>query len=412
MKPNLHLYVFAVSLLTACCVSCASESDEPEEISPIQGRNIEYGDEISFDVSASMATRNGAQPCHFVMSALMKDSNTSSDSYGTIFIDHDVVEDIGTDGEHNWVNNSGKRYWPTVKDATLDFYIHASGFEHAKHRKSASQTAAIEWKDSQDKFSPSLKVFISDECDTQEDLLYATAFNQKRSKDGQAMPLDVDLKRAMTQVLFDACIVNDNLHVEITDISLCGTPLGAYFRFPTSPDDEAEWDIPVHSDNAVAVHMYAGSFDSQGYPVPYTVTKEISGISYETTDGERHPDAGKEMKVIPGNYKRGRYTAGLWSNVYLMLDCTVWNVADKNNFRRDSDVIIVGSRDEESGEPIPATVILPLDWGLATRDNSRDMGKCYIYTITFGKGNFAKSVDGLNIPSLAECSLTITDWME
>lgn len=414
MKPYLHISTFAATLLMACCFSCVSV-DEPEADVPEpepQARMIAYGDEISFDVSASSDTRGGLQPCHFVMSALLKDSSTPAGSFGTLFIDHDVVEDIGVGGEHKWVNNSQTRYWPADKDVSLDFYIHASGFEHSKHGKSSSSPSSIEWKDSQDQFSPSLKVFIASECGDQEDLLYATAFGQRRSADGQAMPLDVDMRRAMTQVLFDACVANDNIHVEVSDITLCGTPYGAYFRFPTPDGDEAEWEIPEHVENVVRVHMPAMVFDETGLAVPFEVGKDVRGISYEVDEEGMHAVQEKEMKLIPGNYKRGRYAAGLWSNMYLMVDCVIWNVAEQGRFHRGSDYVLWGDKDPETGEAVPATLYIPVDWGQAGCDNSRDMGKCYIYTLTFGRGNAAKSSDGRNLSGIADCSLRITDWVE
>lgn len=392
-------------------MSC-SEEDEPIADGGISERSVTRGDEITYDVTTSDATRAEEQPCHFVMSALLKDSSTPSDSYGSLFIDHDMVEDLGTCDSHRWVDYTARRYWPTADDATLDFYIHASTFEHADGGRAASQASEIDWTDGRENFSPSLKVFVSDEGATQEDLLYATAFGQKRHADGRAMPLNVEMRHAMTQVLFDARLCNETLHVEISDISLCGTPLGAYFRFPTSAGANASWEIPDHTDNAVDIHISAMTVGDDGISLPFTPTADLRGISYENADGALRAAKGKEMKVIPGRYKRGRYVAGMWCNVYLKVTCAVWNVAQAGSFNRDSDYLLVGTRDGANGEVRPATVYIPIDWGTAESDGSLDLGKCYIYTLSFGTGNAAKSADGRNIPHLAECSARVSDWID
>lgn len=407
MTHRLHFPAMAAILLFPFCISsCASDIEEEMEktATPRQRSIASSDDEIYFDVSLLHETRGGEHPLHFSMSALLKDSETPEGSYGDLFIDHDLVEDIGTNGDHFWVDRSQSRFWPAGDDVTLDFYIHASGYEHYNHTDSVKDHMGIDWEDDDKKFSPSLKVFMNNEASRQEELLYAAVFNQKRGADGNVMPLDIDLKHALTHVEFETKLTNENIHVEIQDITLCGTAFGAYFRFPTSPDEDASWDIPKHASNTVGIHIDAGTTDADGIYTAHTVEKELKGISYVMADGVRTTVKGKDIKVIPGSYKRGRYTAGLWSGMYLKVNCTIWNVSQRGKFNRNTDFVLWGSRDAETGEPMPAVLYMPIDWD-NTATGSDAMGKCYTYTITFGSGNGAKAADGRNLPGMAECSV-------
>lgn len=137
------------------------------------------------------------------------------------------------------------------------------------------------------------------------------------------------------------------------------------------------------------------------------VTSELQGISYAGSPYDPQAIPGKSLWLIPGAYKRGRYIGGLWTGTFLRVKCAIWNVARRGHFDRDSDLMLFGKKDAETGIVVPDYIYMPVNWGEDMTDPSKDLGRTYIYTLRFGEGNSAKSQDGLNLNGIASWELRV-----
>lgn len=405
MKPcHLSTLVTLALFLTACVTS----TDEPDSTSPVKP---ECGSEkIEFNLSFSQKSISSSPlrlPSRFAVSAVI--SNPDPYAEHQIFFDHDVMEDVGTDGSHRWVDRSASRCWPADPDCALDFFFYGGIANGSGSRGDAKDIADSEiiWDRDSSRYTPSLKIWIDEEFGRQYDLVAGASFNQKRKDLQSGDPMKVNLCHPMTQVLFDTELVNENLHVEIFDIELCGTAKGAYFEFPVASGKEPHWSIPQHSDNHVDAHISVCDGDGGVYGEGLVVVPELKGISYTGDSWDPQPIEDKSLWLIPGNYKRGTYMGGMWAGTYLRVRCAVWNVAQRGHFDRDGDVVLYGERNPDSGVVTPEYMYMPINWGETGLDPSRDMGCTYIYTLKFGVGNSGKSPDGLNLNNIASYEIRI-----
>lgn len=398
MKPGSLLPLVALALIPTACATSQDESfPESSEQTKCGSEKIEFN--LSFSNKSAFSDL-GTLPTRFAVSAVISNPEPTADHQ--VYFEHDVMEDIGANGQHRWVDRTANRAWPSDPDTALDFFFYGGVANGPGSRDEAKDIADTEiiWDAEGDTYSPALKIWIDEEYGRQYDLVAGAAFNQKKSTVESRGGIPVNLCHPMTQVLFDTRLINENLHVEIFDIEICGTAKGAYFEFPTAPGKEPHWHIPQHSDNHVDAHISVATSDRHGF----AVTPELTGISYEGDPCCPEPTAGKSLWLIPGAYSRGRYMGGMWAGVYIKVRCLVWNVAQAGRFDRDSDYLLFGGKDADGGLS-PEWMYIPVNWGEADTDPSRDLGATYIYTLKFGAGNSAKSADGLNLNNIASWEL-------
>ena len=360
-------YYLALGLL-ATLASCSQ--DEVMEVN-------RSGDEITFDVVANKATRaanlycNNALPESFYVYAMSKN---------VPYIVNDVINKDG----NNWVNAGGTRYWPD-NDVSVDFYAYTGV---------GTSQFSCKYDEAEKKTVTMITDFeaVSNVAE-QKDLIYAVQLNESRvsnDDEGNAVdadPVSLNFRHALSQIVFDAKNVSENIYVKIAGVSVGNVQNKGDFTLPQTSTTENYVNHTTQTAGDGHTFTATGTWVLEDGLVNYNVDL-ASAVELKTKDKLEHltntvVDGGNTNALLLLPQTKAAWDPETYSNPtkdgnvnsYILVDCIIYNVADPAKGYQDGDVILWGTSEGGTKElAIPAA----FNW---------EQGKKYIYTIVFGKGN-------------------------
>ena len=324
------------------------------------------GDEITFDVVTNSATRaadvycNSNKPKEFYVSAI-------SDGMSYIDEDHIAYEN------ESWVNKSGVRYWP---ETAVDFY--------AYYNDNNSYSWSVENQKAVAKF---VDFTVNDNVADQQDLIYAVKTSQsKPGEDATNIPVALNFRHALSQIVFQAKNTNANLYVVISGVDVVNVGNTNTFTFPSVDTDMniedhegATADYPAGADGwgtwaelTSGTASYAVAFDA------VAVKGDNNVVALTTTDdgGKAGEFNANTMLLLPQKTTAwdAKSELGNTTGSYFLVNCIIKNVKDGSGVAGDDDVYLWGAANTPKKLAIPVA----FNW---------EQGKKYIYTLVFGEGN-------------------------
>ena len=156
------------------------------------------GDEIQFNVVSDATTRAADVYCNNNMPASFRvwaNAYMPNATQGAPYINGDVIKKEGT----AWVNATNTRYWPEGK---LQFYAEVNAGDY------------FDWNDG----DPYILDYIVDtDVEKQKDLLYAVTDQIAKQKGA----VTLNFRHALSQIVFQAKNLNQNIHVVIDEVKIC-----------------------------------------------------------------------------------------------------------------------------------------------------------------------------------------------
>lgn len=211
---------------------------------------------------------------------------------------------------------------------------------------------------------------------SQKDLAYAVAKYTAKPSDGKAQ---LNFRHALSQVVFQAKNSNPKLHVVVKDITVGGVANAGTYTLPT----DATSDEMVHptSDYVSTARGSWGStltgmakfttaaLGTDGVVIPANQTTPVNLTV--GTDGDKASFANAMMLLPQTTTAYDPNAAGTddtKTGTYFLINVDIYNVAG-DQFDADNDFLIYSGN---------VRVPVAFNW---------EEGKCYIYTLVFGKGN-------------------------
>lgn len=387
----------AVALAVAAGGSLSSCTSDDDSLMPTPSdpTEITSGDEISYNVVAEGSTRPASGPSRamavynsnnlpdqFYISVWNKD--TVSDM-GHLFIAQDLIKDTNPKGGHNWVDQSGVRYWPKGNDK-LDFF--------ASNSSLASLTEV-------EKLNPSYNIPFTVQGDAadQTDLIYATAYNQSRTATGTAtgtsQKVNLDFHHALAQVVFTAQCSNPNIEVLVTNVSIVGPAATGTFKVPVLNQNEPAWQIAA---NYTPSTLSASTVYDDGAVKVYNGKADLTAGTSQTD---------RALMLLPQTLAAADPTqANPWSGqkAYLKVDCEVWNVADPGKgLNENTDHMLFGIQDGIMYNTDTLYIPISVNW---------QAGHRYVYNLMFGQGGGGYTADGHLALIPVKYGITVDNWVE
>lgn len=380
---NITKYIWGAALLTLAA-SCAQE----ETMLSLQS----VPNEISYKVDAGKMSRsassyeNGTDIDRFVVSAWVLEDANAIPAYGkpvagnTLYFLNDEMTRVSGEGTFNYTSDA--RYWPRNGEI-LDFYSFVDFGPFKFDNITAKDESGADVK------LPGFAGITQQQINVMPDMLFSTAFNQTQGNasgsSSTAAQKNVSFRfdHALAKVAVTAEVKNQNLHVVITDMSICGVTKGGDFTMThKAADAEAEngWkkvdaSWAVNPDNSCnLVNLLASKAGEDG--------KVAIAIDKSTIAKQELVGSGKDgLLVIPNSYKGAiTYDNGHDKELktYIQLKAYAYNKANKDSVNPKTDFLIYGEWDEN--KPVPLEINLPIDFNWA-------MGTCNHYNIIFDCGN-------------------------
>lgn len=363
MKKTILIAVLAMMSFTSCTKD--------------QVLNVQQ-DEIKFSVVAAKTTKASDVYCQ---SNLMGDFQLLANHYTTSDNRANAVSYIPntkmtvTAADNVKFPNGSVFYWP--KDGYLDFY--------------AVKGEDMTWS----AFSqlPTISFTQQEDVDKHIDLVYAAATGKNKSANSTS-GVSLNFRHALSQVVFKAKNLNDNIKVTITGVSVNNIYNSGVFTYPANFASTTD-NVVDHTQNADNKTFTAGSQGTWNYTDKsndknYSVSGlsvVLSGSNDTPTDVTSANKSGEEfsenaMLVHPNNYTMWNPTAASYkkpseqTGAYFLLYCKIQN--------KGAESYIWGSAN--SSEEI---VIVPasMNW---------EQGKKYTYTFVFtadGTGGYDPDPD-------------------
>lgn len=325
------------------------------------------GDEIQFNVVSDATTRAADVYCNNNMPASFRvwaNAYMPNATQGAPYINGDVIKKEGT----AWVNATNTRYWPEGK---LQFYAEVNAGDY------------FDWNDG----DPYILDYIVDtDVEKQKDLLYAVTDQIAKQKGA----VTLNFRHALSQIVFQAKNLNQNIHVVIDEVKICNLANKGTIHLGSATDgnivnhdgkgDTAEdrngWRV---SNGGTAKILAGGNTD---YGVAFdAVAVPGNGEVYSLTSTN---DSGKEfsskaMLLLPqtteawvpetDNAEPGAETQ---TGTYFLVKCKIYNVYDPEK----------GYQSDYEGD-----ICLYNDYAAIPVSFNWSEGKKYIYTFVFDKSN-------------------------
>ncbi len=365
--------------LSAIALGTSCSNDEVTEVSDSNA--------IKFSVSTGKMARaytdgaycNNNLPGHFIVWASY-DSKT--------YINGDKIV---LDG-NAWTNSDGLRYWPDTDSKKVNFYAHVNGDDVFNF------TNCI----------PSFQNYtVSTTLGDQKDLLYAVTLDKEKTTDKVIM----NFRHALSQIVFKAKNTNENLHVDITSVSIVNVNSKGNFTFPTiattdkygahqtgaitNPNDKVElnaagqWAVETPA-TYVATISGGAAVPGDGTLVNLTDTEESKAA--EGSNPAVPADWSNVMLLLPQettawNPNNGAAKSESNTGAYFLLNCKIRNVSDTSV--ADDDVVLHDG---------PVAIPVDINWL---------QGKKYIYTFIFAEGQGGYDPDD-NDPVLTPITFNVT----
>lgn len=340
----------SVILTSLGFAGCQSEQFVPEKSQPDDAIVIRADTPLASRAAESYCANN--LPPSFTLWA--KTSVDAPEPDLIYFRDKTLVR---TDAGYAFEN--GTPFWP--KEGNLDFFAFRSDegcFNRSVHNP---------------KFE---NYVIKDDVTEQLDLLYGVTRNAAR-EDG---PVQLNMRHALSQIVFRAKVSNPSIEVVIHDVSIAGKLYNkGTFTFPTETETVTNWLDASHNDDPETIYpddLGLGVWDeyetTPDFPGEYTAVTDAtpinteSGVHILTQSPETHGNEGWEqvMTLLPQHQEAFSPDASKHATgTYLKVNCTITNVPAEEG---DAKVVV-----HEGYANIP----LEIDWQQGVR---------YVYTLNFG----------------------------
>lgn len=373
--------VAAVAVASALTGCSDNDYDQPQMPGTQVDANL-----ITYNVTGQKASRAASVfdsnnlPEQFYVSAW---SVEPGQSLGRAYIMADLVKDSNPKGAHNWVDQSGLRYWPN-NGAKLDFFATTA----SNGRFGQVETMYPHY---------SIPFVMNPDASAQADLLYARTRNQTRTAtglDGQtSQAVNLAFKHALSQIVFTAQCANPHLQVNIGSISLQGIAGEGTLEMAVLSDSAAVWQIkPNYTPAGVTADT---NFDG-AVVVNATKTDVTSAPSQSSA----------AMMVIPQTVTAANPAqADAWSGrqAYLKIGCIIYNVGHEDDGKTVEDTMIFGIQDGDMQNYDYLYIPISADW---------QAGKRYVYNLVFGQGNGGYRRDGSAAFIPVKYAATVDNWAD
>lgn len=364
-----------------CAVLALSSCSQDEVVSVPQTG-------ISYSVVTDKASRaqdvfcNNIKPDHFYVSAVVGDK-----AYFT--------KDLLNKNDKNEYEQDASRYWP--EEGSLDFYAYANG------NKVNDTPAEVNFSLAEKKITDyEVGTTVAD----QKDLIYAVQVDKEKPAN-KDQKVSLNFRHALSQIVFQAWNKNPNIYVEISGVEIHNVSNKGDFTFPSKATDGNIVDHDQNGENTFAedtqgtwllaseTNDYAVNF-ATAIPVAYNETTKVNltnnkiFTSTEDTDANERPDGydfSQAMLLLPQG-TTGSPVAALdkttvteWgvdklrattTGAFFFVTCKIWNVADPEKGKQDSDVLVYSDEKEAKEILIPIEIV----W---------NQGHKYVYTFIFDK---------------------------
>lgn len=376
MKKHLVLGALAVLALAACTKSEVVELNRGNEISlsATTGKNL---------TKAADGYCNNSMPTTIDVWAA-----TAGKTYFT-------AETYTKDGTNTY-KSATHRYWPAT---AVDFFA-ATNY---KGTGTTEATATLTPTAGSTKLTVN-NFEVTTTVANQTDFLYAVTKGVSKPTGG-ATAVDIFLRHALSQIEFKAKNENDNIHVEISQLTLKNIYSKGNFTAEAATTNnfvDHTFGETADTDNRAGLGSWAG----QSTPVDYTISfspavnlKNGGVADLSVTDPTGKEYNAKTMYLIP------QTVANLWAvpttppttptpipadKAYFEITAKIWNVAGAT-LDTDKDVVLY---EGQIAVPIPASTT----W----KDGLR-----YVYTFNFTKYGTGGVTPGTGDPVLTPITLEV-----
>lgn len=381
-----RLALAVLALAAAAATTACSDNDNTINPEPVVPGT--QADEIHYNVTGSNTSRaaqiynSNNLPTQFYISAW---AMAPGAKMGTLYIRKDLIKDMNPKGAHNWVDQSGLRYWPNSGE-TVNFL--------------ATNSANSDFE-AVDTETPLFKIpfTVNSDANGQTDLLYASTYDQVKTATGvkgnASQAVNLDFHHALSQVAFTAQSSNPHILVYVGNITLVGPSAVGTFTQNAQIDSTATWNIAA---NYTPGTFSASTFNSNGAISVGTAVTPLTSGSDQTSEA---------MMLIPQKVSAANpSTANPWNGqvAYLKIDCIIYNVAKpEEGVNETEDTLIFGIKDGDMTNFDTLYIPLNVDW---------QMGKRYIYNLRFGQGNGGYRKDGSAALIPVNYAITVDNWAQ
>lgn len=309
-----------------------------------------------------------------------------------------------------WENQNGERYWPN-NAKTLDFYAWT-----------LSKPATVSSNGIKTLSDCIFRVeggwyqlyFLRQGKTSSEMYDFCYAISKNTISNLKSSTVTLNFKHALAQVGIKAAINNPSLRVEIKDVSLLNIKEYATFNFGSTTGGKTYWynwgfpkDVTLDFSknvNGVTTGKII-SMNSDGDSFSKTIV--------DLTDNDNNENSKNIFLMMPVSstnmisveqiiYRKTNSSIPFDHANYtgIRLKCKIWNIADPaKGYQKDSDIQIFG----ENGEY--ADLYIPIAF-------NHEIGKKYIYTISFGNGNAGLDANGNPSIVKLDWSVDSKEWTE
>lgn len=397
-------FATSAAVLSAFALASCSSDDMPD--SPQTPASPSAKDAIAYNVVAGNQTRaagiynSNNIPNSFYVSAWAMDNDPSTNDIGHTYMKSDLIKNTGTATAQNWNDQNGVRYWPNDGQLLNFFATNATTGELTFEESGQGSSKEITNPEYQ------ISANIAAGAPQQSDLLYATAFDQKKTATGAAgqttQAVNLDFHHALSQVVFTAQCSNPHIEVKIGNISIGGLAGSGTLKMAANRVEAGTpaWSIPAN------YTPQEFSSDPDGEQGAVTVTSAVTDITSASSQSQY------ALMLLPQKASAADPTAASpWSgqNAYLKVQCTIFNVAvGEDGSSSATDTMIFGDYTDMGGGFIRqeyGTLYIPVavDW---------QPGKRYVINLQFGNGNGGYNQDGTAALIPIKYNITADAWSE
>lgn len=297
------------------------------------------------------------------------------------------------------------RYWPTV---ALDFFA-------AKNYEGAA-SSSVTWNPASATEPAKIVNFtVATNVSQQHDFIYAVNMGQSKPTGGAAAPLN--FRHGLAQVVFRAQNLNKNISIEVTGVKVMNVQNKGTFTFPvlSTTGNVEDTDNPQNASLAgkqqgtwtpvttsldsytVTLPTAAVVTEQNSNTTPISLTYDFKSTSERYNNGSLYLMEQKEPKMWNGTDALMNADGSAYKTdcgAYLILTCSIWNVAAGDGSERTaSDIILWNNKD--IAVKLPAT----LAW---------KHGYKYVYTFKFTKTGDGGTDPGTLDPVFTPITLSVT----
>lgn len=304
--------------------------------------------EISFAPTVAMATRGVTTTAN--IQEYVIDGFLTTDTKSSLYVDNNTFKCEG----NTWTTNA-KYFWPYT--GTLDFYA----FSPISTKDNVVYT---QYNDARQAVIKDYEV--STLSNAYPDLLYAVPPDKSHANGSDLVPVPINFKHALSQIVFNVKNTNSALVVDVHDIRIANLASKGSYTLPSAYTELAGG--PVGSWTLSKKISGGKTYDA--------FIKGLDGITPESGTVNLTSATNGAMLLLP-------QTATAWdpkndadneaAGSYILVNCRVWtNIAGEKT-------LLWPNATNTAGDIIYREVAIPVDinW---------EQGKRYTYTLVFGDG--------------------------